>query len=543
MTATRIELQSAIEKFSHKKKSSGDVIINSDEQTQSEWLFDFRALLLQSRWLDYYADLFWEECGDRFPFQVCGMETAAISLVSAVMMKGRERGVEVNGLYIRKSRKRQGMLKQIEGTPTSDPVILVDDLINRGGTFFKQVLVLQDAGLSVVGCFTLLRFRELEQYVKLTEQSISITSIFTLNDFGLKSLVDKPYVIPQPQFEVVWRFNAPNPSFNLVLQKSAPLLDNDKIYFGSDAGIFYCLSQTSGEVVWTYVVKNFPFGKGILSTPVIYKDSVYFGAYNGSVYALNKSTGKKVWSYDDADWVGSSPALAVEKGLLYIGLEFGLWKRRGGIVALHITTGKKAWEQFHAGLTHASPHYIAEENMVVIGSNDENIYAYDADSGKLLWREAVPGAVKSSFAYSKEERGIYFGTIGGGRFYALSAVDGRVLFTKECKAMYSTPCVVGNVVYFSCLDKNIYAYNIKNWQQVWTFSTSGRVFASPLVAHASLWIGSNDGRLYELDVATGLQKTFFQFSERIVNRIAINEAGNRLFVGTQANEMYCLKRV
>jgi outer membrane protein assembly factor BamB len=74
------------------------------------------------------------------------------------------------------------------------------------------------------------------------------------------------------------------------------------------------------------------------------------------------------------------------------------------------------------------------------------------------------------------------------------------------------------------------------------FGTGGRIFATPIIAEGSLWIGSNDGRLYELDPQSGRLVSFFQVTERIVNRIVYNEKTKRFFVPTSKNEMYCIER-
>src|SRR5262245_51156419 len=99
--------------------------------------------------LDAYAEFFWQRFSALYAFHVGGLESAAIPLVSAIVMKSVEKKKPVNGFYIRKSRKRTGLLNSIEGTLTKEPVILVDDLINSGGSIEKQIKILQDIGMRV----------------------------------------------------------------------------------------------------------------------------------------------------------------------------------------------------------------------------------------------------------------------------------------------------------------------------------------------------------------------------------------------------------
>jgi len=510
-------------------------IIDKDEQTRAKWLFDFRNVLLRPELLNRYAEIFWQLYASRYPFQVCGMESAAISLVSAIVMKSVERGTPVNGLYIRKSRKRQGMMKRIEGSPTPDPIILIDDLINSGGTFDKQLKVLADAGLHVAEILAILAFRNMPAYEAL---GVPMRALFTLEDFGIPLLTSKSPEVVHHSFDVVWKFQAPNPSYNYVVPKSAPVIDDEKIYFGSDAGIFYALDQKMGSIVWNFKVGKHPAEKGIFSSPVLHEGVVYFGAYDGNVYALDTKSGNELWRYDRADWVGSSPAISENLGLLFIGLEFGLFRKRGGIAALDLSTGKEVWSDRTPELTHCSPLYIEDENMVVIGSNDARVYAYRAGTGEALWRFEADGDVKASFAYDKKTRMIFFGTLGG-TFYALS-LDGSVVYAKEIGPVYSIPCVKGDSIYVSSLDKHIYALDIATGKDRWSYATSGRIFASPVIIENSLWCGSNDGRLYEIDSENGKLKRYFQVSERIVNKITYNQVPKYFFVPTQANEMYCI---
>ena len=105
-------------------------------------------------------------------------------------------------------------------------------------------------------------------------------------------------------------------------------------YFGSDSGYFWALRQSDGSVAWKFKVGYPVNGKSIFSTPAIDDEKVYFGSYDGNVYALDKSSGRLSWKFGDADFVGSSPALAPDLGLLFIGLEFGLFRKQGGIAAI-----------------------------------------------------------------------------------------------------------------------------------------------------------------------------------------------------------------
>lgn len=537
------DLKEAIQKHVLKRREDGAHIIAKESLgVTSAWLFDFRALMLQPLWLNRYAEIFWERYASQYPFQVAGMETAGIALVAAVVMKGVERGTPVNGFFIRKSRKRQGLMKMIEGTLTEDPIILVDDLMNSGQTIHKQVEILSSLGKKVSDIFVLLVYRDQSAYVFVNKQQVNLTFLFTLEDFNIPLLVPNTPEIPKESFKTLWHFKGPLPSFELVVQKSAPALDDSRLFFGSDEGVFRALDQKTGETLWEHTVGLHPKGKGILSSPVIHEKTVFFGAYDGNVYALDTETGAVRWTYADADWIGSSPALAPDLGLLFIGLEFGLFSKKGGIVALSMKTGERVWQDRTKALTHGSPLYIREEELVVIGSNDGVAYAYAAKTGILQWKYQTNGDIKMSFAYDPKRRMVLFGSMDS-ICYALSTKDGSPVFAYQTKAnIYSTPLIHGDTAYVASLDKNLYAINLDTGVERWVFGTYGRIFSSPTFFENSIWIGSNDGRVYEIDATSGTLLHFFQATERITNRIAYNPNTKKFFIPTCANEIYCIER-
>lgn len=537
------DLKDAVRKFSLKHRRDGIAIIQSEETgAWGSWIFDFRALLLQPYWLNRYAEIFWERYAPHYPFQVGGIETASIALMAAIVMKGAERGTPVNGFFIRKSRKRKGLMKTIEGILTNDPIILVDDLMNSGQTLHKQIEVLSSAGKTVKGIFLLLIFRDRGAYTFLHTRDISLDALFTLTDFGIPMVTSSAPHIPKESFEVLWRTDLPNPSLHIVLQKSAPAVDEHRLYIGGDSGVFHALSQETGKILWTFEIGRHPRGKGILSSPALHKGVVYFGAYDGTVYALDAKTGKIVWSYADADWVGSSPSIAPDLDLTFVGLEFSTPHRQGGIVALSLDDGTPVWEHHTEMFTHGSPRYIQEERMVVTGSNDGTLYAYDAKMGTVLWQYETGGAIKASCAYDEKRRLILFGSMDGA-CYALSAEDGSLVFSHQTEAgIYSTPLVRADTTYVASLDKQLYAIDLATGDVRWSFETAGRLFASPAYIEDAVWIGSNDGRLYEVNPETGALKSFFQTPERIVNRIAYNPNTKRFFVPTCTNQVYGIQR-
>jgi len=560
---SRAALKEAIEQRGFVRSSNARIITRQSVEKDQGWLFDIKNILLDPVVMGHIGHLFWGDHADLGDLQIAGVETAGIPLVASIVAGGHHKqGGKVSGFFLRKSRKKDGLMKTIEGEVCKDrPIILVDDLINSGKSLMRQVEVLEGEGLRVAGIWVLVRFRDLEYYPYFRDKSIPVRSAFDLNDFnatlGTKNLIRKDEPTLRQGFTPVWKFSGGDPSYHFVVPKSDPIVGERYVYFGSDQGIFWCLDQGGGGAVWSYQVGFHPKGKGIFSSPTLFQSTVFFGAYDGNVYALDADTGKKKWIFMDADWIGSSPCVAEDLGLLFIGLEFGLFRKRGGIAAIDIETGKRRWQYYEMpAYTHSSPLYIAGRRQVVVGSNDGVAYLFNAVDGTLLWKfetgsltedELRTGFstidIKESFAYDKKRDLIIFGNKQGTLFF-VRRKDGSEAgrFVAEF-GFYSMPVIYQDTVLAASLDKHLYCVNLDSFTETWKWNAGARIFSTPFVLDDHVYIGANTGRLTELNAATGEEISFFQATERIANRVAYNPQSKRFFVLTFANELYCVQKV
>lgn len=526
------------------------------------WLFDFRRTLMRPQFMSDVATLFWHEHKKRYPFQIGGIEVAAIPLITGLTQHIFNSGKEdVTSFFIRKSRKKSGLMRMIEGVlMPGRPVVLVDDIMNSGSSFIRQVEVLHELGYKVAEVWCILRFRDEAFYTYFTERNIAVRSLFELNDFTddlqVQNLTPKkpePYIHP---YQGIWKFKSEHPNYLYVVAKSDPAIDDEKLYIGSDGGNFYALNLNDGRVAWSYAV-GFPTkGKSIFSSPALTNDTVVFGAYDGNVYALDKKTGARKWVFFGADYIGSSPIIAEDLGLVFIGLEFGLVHKRGGIAALDLQTGALLWHAEHPAYTHATPLYIRRTREVAIGSNDGALRLYDAKTGKPRWTcmsstEITPKELSHGFSrhdikdapvYDARRDLIIVGTMDG-VLLAVNRKSGKERFRFKARfGIYSAPVLYKDTVIFNSLDKHTYCINLDTFAEKWRQSAGARVFSAPFIVGDSVYIGANTGRLNELDATSGALRSFMTFSERITNRAAYDPRTKRFYVPTFANEVYCIER-
>lgn len=516
-------------------------------QSSMRWLFDFKGLTMQKKFLEAFVTLFEESFKDVPEFQVCGMESGALPLVAAIAMHSPKCR---NAFYIRKSRKKHDLANLVEGAPLPGiPIILVDDILNRGNTFTKQMVILRGQGYTVSACFALLRFRDLEVYEDALGDAMRVESVFEVNDFNEKLNIvnvtqdtkDNSHLYNK--WTHTWRVTLSKYNPYYVVPKSAPVMDAETVYMGSDDGYMRAISKETGQVLWEHSIDFGVAGKRILSSPALRDGKIFFGAYDGNFYCLDAKTGKRLWVFLDGDWVGASPSVSEDGQTVYIGLEFGLFKKQGGVAAIDIKTGKAKWTYYEmTGLTHASPAVNTKLGVVVSGCNDKFIYCLDRKTGNLKWKFETKGEVKYSAVFDEKRKLVIIAGMDGG-VYCIHTETGELYHRFSAfSGFYSNPLLYKDMIIIGSLDKNIYCYDLVQKKEIWHRATRGRIFASPARLDDRIFIGSNDGVLYELDVMTGSAQTLTVFTERIVNKICVGiEKGKRvLYVPTHACQLYKL---
>ncbi len=517
-------------------------IIRGGRGTKSNWLFDMRRLFLKSDQLDLAAEVFWEKMEDKWPFQIGGLEVGSIPLIAALLMKGKQRGLEVNGFIVRKSRKKSGLCRQIEGNLNDDPIVIVDDLINSGKSFKRVEVALEQEGAKTRDVFVFVDFEKEKTHKKFADKGLSITSIFGLSDFSLSLGGGGGSVYPEENtFSVAWTFEPPDPNYVYIVPKSTPCMDDKSLFYGTDSGMFYAVDQKTGEAVW-----SFPTGrslKGIFSCPQIYKDMVIFGSYDGTVYALDRHDGEVVWRYDGAEYVGSSPAIAEDLGLVFIGLEHNAFMNKGSIVALDLESGARRWEYTVREYLHGTPAYCPEKKLVAIGTNDSDFYLFDAETGNVKWSFETEGPMKAAPVFDLKRNQVIIGSHDW-HCYGVDIDTGKETFRfKAENVIYGTPLLVGDFIYLGSTDKYLYIYDLKKNEIVNKINTLGRVMSNPNEIEGNIFFGSNDGCIREIDGKTHKMIGGIMLPERTVTKVIKSEKTGLFYAVAAGNQLIALQRI
>jgi orotate phosphoribosyltransferase len=521
------------------------------------WIFDFRRILLQPDKLQLVTDLLYANLSELDDFQIIGMESAAIPLVTSLIHRAHLEGKNVNGLYIRKSRKKTGRYKLIEGEPNTNPVVIVDDLINTGSSIIKQVQLLKKLNLPIVQILTIVQFRSNSEYNFLTTD-LKLSSLFSLKEFGL-SLDKKRGYVAEPAL-INWSVKSESSSSFISAQKSTPAVKDGVIFHGAEDRTFRATQSKTGVGLWSYKCGRSTAGKSILSAAAINDQTVYFGSYDGRIHALDIETGSPRWVKLLCDTIGSSPVTAPDINKLFIGLEFSGQGNKGGLAAISLDTGEVMWKFELSAYTHATPLYIKEHQQVLIGGNEGVLYSFDANTGELQWKfETIGGSlyvgggfgagdIKLAPVFDQDTDNVGVSSMDG-YVYVIKRKTGVLVFkttpshpdTTVAIGIWSQPLFTDTSIIYGGLDKLVYSFDKKTGKLLWCIETQGRIFASPIIHNTNIYIGSNDGGLYQISEKDGTVLRKYQFPDRIVCPLVLNDTdGSQAFVLTGDTTLHAI---
>ncbi|HTG95031.1 MAG TPA: PQQ-binding-like beta-propeller repeat protein [Pyrinomonadaceae bacterium] len=351
--------------------------------------------------------------------------------------------------------------------------------------------------------------------------------------------------------------------FHLVAQDTAA--DNWSQFRGNHqlTGVSNSQVPANLKLLWT-----FEAGDSIESSAAIVGGTVFVGSQKGELVALSLDDGTVYWRYNIDDPIGeSSPAYS--NGVIYIG------DLNGWLHAVNSKDGKKIWAFKTGSEIKSSPVVVGD--YVLIGSYDENLYCVSTRNGSLAWKFRTNGPVHSTPSISD---GVAFIAGCDEQFRGIRISDGKEMFSLSSDAYTgASPALRGNAVYYGTFNNEVLMVDLlqhkvvwryqhpqrqfpfyssaavtanrivvggrdklvhgldQNGKGAWTFATRARVESSPAIADGRVFVGSNDGRFYVLNLMTGAKVWEFNAGGPLSASPAIGKG--RIVIGSQDGRLYC----
>ncbi len=213
---------------------------------------------------------------------------------------------------------------------------------------------------------------------------------------------------------------------------SSFLIANDTLYIGCDDGYMVAkdLTNDRNEFKWEYNV-----GSPVYSSPAYTGSKVFFGTDNGHLYCLT-DTGQLLWKTLLGGKIRATPLIS--GSYLYVGSSNGSFYK--------MTLGGDVVKTFKTGGDIYSSAALMSDGSIVVGSYDGYVYIF-SDELTLLYKFNAGGQIYSSPCVAVDDT-IYVGTLDG-ILYAITN-EGEKIFDFEARApIYSSPSIgVDGTLYF-----------------------------------------------------------------------------------------------
>lgn len=309
---------------------------------------------------------------------------------------------------------------------------------------------------------------------------------------------------------IAWAFPAGRPVHGEAL------LTDEHVYFACDNGFLFKLNRADGKEVWRYDLGDAQAPRVLMHQTIFFWDyktpkpalvdgTLYVGAGDGGFHAVQAETGHRVWRFAAKDRIRTNSLVSGDK--IYFGSFDGFF------YCLNRADGTEAWSR-KVGAVNASPTLV--DGHIAFGTRGTTLWVVNADSGEPVWRSFMWGSsAESSLIQSGEFA--YVGASDLRRITAFEAKTGRVLWREDIFGIaWGNPAVTEKIVYAAAGGYEPYqmrhvgglsSLDRATGRTIWRWPApraphqyESGFAAGPTLAGDTLVIGSMDGTLYAFPV-------------------------------------------
>jgi outer membrane protein assembly factor BamB len=206
------------------------------------------------------------------------------------------------------------------------------------------------------------------------------------------------------------------------------------------------------------------------------------------------------------------------------------------------------WTVDTGGPVFGSP--AVHDGVVYTGSDDGVLYALDSDDGEIRWRFETNGPVR---ARPTVHEGRILVSSDDGHLYSLTLADGRQAWktriggtpsprsnpssdTFRYDHFSSSAVVSAGTVYVGTLDGVLVALDVATGEREWWFAAEDAITSTPAVGDGKVVFGSFDGQVYAVDAVDGSEAWRLDTGAPVVSSPAIAEGV--VVVGSRSYDLY-----
>lgn len=323
---------------------------------------------------------------------------------------------------------------------------------------------------------------------------------------------------------------------------AAPVIGDGLLYVVDSGAVIHALDATTGANRWSHRIRvsgdleDATFGGGASFN----NGRVYATNGVGDVVALDAKTGNPLWRVKPAGPLRGAPTVAFNS--VYV------MTQDNQIYALDAEDGGIIWQDAAAsgqsGVFGVAAPAVGQ-GTVIAGYSSGELVSYRYENGRNLWSDSLSrtsistqvGTLTDVDADPIIDQGRVYALGQGGRMAAYELTTGQRLWELTLAGI-STPSVVGEWVFTLTDDARLLAIQRNTGRIRWITQLErwkdpkdreGPIFwTGPVLANNRLWIASSEGEIKSADVMTGAMADFTEVKDAVTLPPIV--AGGTLYV-------------
>ncbi|KZY55926.1 pyrrolo-quinoline quinone [Erythrobacter sp. HI0063] len=318
-------------------------------------------------------------------------------------------------------------------------------------------------------------------------------------------------------------------SSNRARLGAAPVVGGGRLYAVDVDGTVYAFDAQTGARIWTRNaalennLRNSAFGGG-----VSFDSGKLYGTNGaGEVIAMDAATGNELWKVTPSGPLRGSPTVAF--GSVYV------MTQDNQIFALDANDGSLQWQE-SASSTQAGVFGVAApavgQGTVIAGYSSGELVAYRYENGRSLWADALArtsistqvGTLTDIDADPIIDNGRVYALGQGGRMAAYELVTGQRIWELNLAGI-STPAIAGEWIFTLTDDARLLAIARSTGKVRWLTQLAEYrnvekkkdpiFWTGPVLAGNSLWLVNSRGELWRVSTGEGSAQLYQELGEPV----------------------------
>ncbi|WP_319782164.1 outer membrane protein assembly factor BamB [Oceanisphaera sp. IT1-181] len=326
-----------------------------------------------------------------------------------------------------------------------------------------------------------------------------------------------------------------------------PVVEGDRVFAASRDGVLAAYDKETGKRQWQLRLDKLAINEQqrsprIAGGLVAAYGNLYFGSENGLVYAVSQADGELLWTQTVAGEVLAAPAVDDGKVVVHTSA--------GNLIALDSSSGVQQWQ-----LRNEQPSLTLRSQATPVTAGGAVLYGRaDGRLGIALLANGQPvrdtrianprGATELERMVDVAAKPVILGDIlftiaYNGQLTAHQLISGQELWKRQYQGSQDLS-TDGRLLYISDSRSHLFAVDARSGMEVWSNTelenrqlTASVVFGDYLVA------GDAQGYLYWFDSQTGVLKSLQRIDSKGLY-VAPIVAGNTLYVQSRSGDLLAI---